>query len=100
MKKACKAQIKNKVDSDKFKEKLQKCLDKKSAKHLKREEKAQAQADRQAMKQEINLLKQEKSWSQGKEFFSNWETGRISSKSTLAIRFLFFDYVLHLTDDF
>ena len=61
MKKACKAQIKNKVDSDKFKEKLQKCLDKKSAKHLKREEKAQAQADRQAMKQEINLLKQEKS---------------------------------------
>ena len=60
MKKDCKAQIKNKVDSDKFKEKLNKCLDKKSAKYLKREEKAQAAADRVQMKQEINLLKQEK----------------------------------------
>ena len=39
---------------------MNRCLEKKSAKYLKREEKAAAAADRVTMKEEINALKQEK----------------------------------------
>merc|ERR1712176_1286224 len=60
MKKACKAQIRNKVESDKFKEKLDRCLEKRTAKYLKKEQKAADKEDRVAMKQEINDLKDEK----------------------------------------
>ena len=60
MKKACKAQIKNKVESEKFKEKLNRCMEKKTDKYLKREDKAASAADRVTMKEQINALKEEK----------------------------------------
>jgi len=60
LKKACKQQIKNKVESEKFKSKLASCLDKKVNKYKKRLAKAQEAADRQNMKSEINKYKEEK----------------------------------------
>ena len=60
LKKACKSQIRNKVESEKFAEKLERCLNKKTAKYLKKQEKSETAQDRQQMKQEINQLKQEK----------------------------------------
>jgi len=59
-KKECKAGIKNKEESDKFKEKLQKCMGKKAEKAKKREAKAEKRAERVIMKQNVNNLKEEK----------------------------------------
>ena len=69
MRKSCKNQIKNKVESEKFKEKLNRCLEKKTAKYLKREDKAAAAADRVTMKEEINALKEEKAEAKVKYWF-------------------------------
>merc|ERR1712193_20997 len=60
MKKACKEQIRNKVESEKFKEKLNRCLEKRRAKYLKKQQRAADKEERVAMKQEINELKEEK----------------------------------------
>merc|ERR1712076_62639 len=60
LKKACKSQIKNKVESDKFATKLEACLEKKIRKYKKQKAKEADRADRVEMKEEVNALKEEK----------------------------------------